>query len=307
MIEKRPHTAVDIGGIELKNPVMTASGTFGYGREFEQLVDLNRLGGIIVKGLSIEPTKGNPPPRLAETPCGMLNAIGLENVGFTAFVQEKLPFLKTIATPTFVNIYGKSVSEYAALAKKIDEVEGITGVEVNISCPNVKVGGVAFGAYPDSASEVVRAVRERTSKPLMVKLSPNVTDITEIASSVEAAGADSISLINTITGMAVDIETRRPKLANITGGLSGPAIKPIALRMVWQVAQTVNIPVIGIGGIMTAKDALEFLIAGAVAVQIGTVNFINPNAAIEIIDGIESYLLERKIDRLSDIIGSINI
>ena len=307
MIEKRPHTAVDIGGIELKNPVMTASGTFGYGREFEQLVDLNRLGGIIVKGLSIEPTKGNPPPRIAETPCGMLNAIGLENIGFTAFVQEKLPFLKTIATPTFVNIYGKSVSEYAALAKKIDEVEDITGVEVNISCPNVKVGGVAFGAYPDSASEVVRAVRKRTSKPLMVKLSPNVTDITEIASSVEAAGADSISLINTITGMAVDIETRRPKLANITGGLSGPAIKPIALRMVWQVAQTVNIPVIGIGGIMTAKDALEFLIAGAVAVQIGTVNFINPNAAIEIIDGIESYLLERKIDRLSDIIGSINI
>ena len=307
MIEKRPHTAVDIGGIELKNPVMTASGTFGYGREFEQLVDLNRLGGIIVKGLSIEPTKGNPPPRIAETPCGMLNAIGLENIGFTAFVQEKLPFLKTIATPTFVNIYGKNVSEYAALAKKIDEVEDITGVEVNISCPNVKVGGVAFGAYPDSASEVVRAVRKRTSKPLMVKLSPNVTDITEIASSVEAAGADSISLINTITGMAVDIETRRPKLANITGGLSGPAIKPIALRMVWQVAQTVNIPVIGIGGIMTAKDALEFLIAGAVAVQIGTVNFINPNAAIEIIDGIESYLLERKIDRLSDIIGSINI
>ena len=307
MIEKRPNTAVDIGGIELKNPVMTASGTFGYGREFEQLVDLNRLGGIIVKGLSIEPTKGNPPPRIAETPCGMLNAIGLENIGFTAFVQEKLPFLKTIATPTFVNIYGKNVSEYAALAKKIDEVEDITGVEVNISCPNVKVGGVAFGAYPDSASEVVRAVRKRTSKPLMVKLSPNVTDITEIASSVEAAGADSISLINTITGMAVDIETRRPKLANITGGLSGPAIKPIALRMVWQVAQTVNIPVIGIGGIMTAKDALEFLIAGAVAVQIGTVNFINPNAAIEIIDGIESYLSEKKIDRLSDIIGSIKI
>ena len=307
MIEKRPHTAVDIGGIELKNPVMTASGTFGYGREFEQLVDLNRLGGIIVKGLSIEPTKGNPPPRIAETPCGMLNAIGLENIGFTAFVQEKLPFLKTIATPTFVNIYGKSVSEYAALAKKIDEVEDITGVEVNISCPNVKVGGVAFGAYPDSASEVVRAVRKRTSKPLMVKLSPNVTDITEIASSVEAAGADSISLINTITGMAVDIETRRPRLANITGGLSGPAIKPIALRMVWQVAQTVNIPVLGIGGIMTAKDALEFLIAGAVAVQIGTVNFINPNAAIEIIDGIESYLSEKKIDRLSDIIGSIKI
>jgi dihydroorotate dehydrogenase (NAD+) catalytic subunit len=305
MIEKRPHTAVDIGGIELKNPVMTASGTFGYASEFEQLVDLNRLGGIIVKGLSIEPTKGNPPPRITETPCGMLNAIGLENVGFSAFVEEKLPFLKTITTPTFVNIYGKSVTEYAKLSKKIDGIKDVAGIEVNISCPNVKVGGVAFGAYPDSAWEVVRAVRERTSKHLMVKLSPNVTDITEIASSVEAAGADSISLINTITGMAIDIETRQPKLANITGGLSGPAIKPIALRMVWQVAQTVNIPVIGIGGIMTAADALEFLIVGAVAVQIGTANFVNPNVTIEIIDGIESYLMERGIDRLSDIIGTL--
>jgi dihydroorotate dehydrogenase (NAD+) catalytic subunit len=307
MIEKRPHTAVDIGGISLKNPVMTASGTFGYAREFASLVDLNRLGGIIVKGLSIEPTRGNPPPRIAETPCGMLNAIGLENVGFAAFVEEKLPFLKTITTPTLVNIYGKSVSEYAELSKKIDEIDDIMGIEVNISCPNVKVGGIAFGAYPDSAAEVVRAVRASTSKPLMVKLSPNVTDITEIASSVEAAGADSISLINTITGMAVDIETRKPRLANITGGLSGPAIKPIALRMVWQVAQTVKIPVVGIGGIMTANDALEFLIAGAEAVQIGTASFVNPNAAIEVVDGIESYLLEKGIDRLSDIIGTIKI
>ena len=235
----------------------------------------------------------------------MLNAIGLENVGFSAFVEEKLPFLKTITTPTFVNIYGKSVTEYAKLSKKIDGIKDVAGIEVNISCPNVKVGGVAFGAYPDSAWEVVRAVREKTSKHLMVKLSPNVTDITEIASSVEAAGADSISLINTITGMAIDIETRQPKLANITGGLSGPAIKPIALRMVWQVVQTVNIPVIGIGGIMTAADALEFLIAGAAAVQIGTANFVNPNATIEIIDGIESYLMDRGIDRLSDIIGTL--
>ncbi len=305
MVGKRPHTLVNIGGIELKNPVMTASGTFGYGREFEQLVDLNRLGAIIVKGLSLEPTKGNPPPRITETSCGMLNAIGLENVGFSAFIKEKLPFLKTITAPILVNIYGKRVSEYAELAERIDEIEDISGVEVNISCPNVKHGGLAFGAYPDSASEVVRAVRERTSKLLMVKLSPNVTDITEIACSVEAAGADSISLINTITGMAVDIETRRPKLANITGGLSGPAIKPIALRMVWQVAQAVKIPVIGIGGIMTAKDALEFLIAGAVAVQIGTANFVNPKATTEIIDGVESYLLERGIVRLEDIIGTL--
>lgn len=305
MVGKRPHTLVNIGGIELKNPVMTASGTFGYGREFEHLVDLNRLGAIIVKGLSIEPTKGNPPPRITETSCGMLNAIGLENVGFSAFIKEKLPFLKTITAPILVNIYGKRVSEYAELAERIDEIEDISGVEVNISCPNVKHGGLAFGAYPDSASEVVRAVRERTSKLLMVKLSPNVTDITEIACSVEAAGADSISLINTITGMAVDIETRRPKLANITGGLSGPAIKPIALRMVWQVAQAVKIPVIGIGGIMTAKDALEFLIAGAVAVQIGTANFVNPKATTEIIDGVESYLFERGIVRLEDIIGTL--
>lgn len=307
MIEKRPHTLVDIGGIVLKNPVMTASGTFGYGREFEQLVDLNRLGAIIVKGLSIEPSKGNPPPRITETPCGMLNAIGLENVGFSAFVKEKLPFLKTIKTPTLVNIYGKSVSEYAELAEKINEIKDISGVEVNISCPNVKHGGLAFGAYPQSASEVVQAVRKKTSKLLMVKLSPNVTDITEIARSVEAAGADSISLINTITGMAVDIETRRPKLANVTGGLSGPAIKPIALRMVWQVAHTVNIPVIGIGGIMTAKDALEFLITGASAVQIGTANFVNPKATMDIIEGIDSYLLERGIGRLSDIVGTLDI
>ncbi|UCD31521.1 MAG: dihydroorotate dehydrogenase [Desulfobacterales bacterium] len=307
MVEKRPHTLINIGGIKIKNPVMTASGTFGYGREFEQLVDLNRLGAIIVKGLSNEPTKGNPPPRITETPCGMLNAIGLENVGISAFIKEKLPFLKTITTPTLVNIYGKRVSEYAELAERIDEIEDISGVEVNISCPNVKQGGVDFGAYPESASEVVRAVRERTSKLLMVKLSPNVTDISEIACRVEAAGADAISLINTITGMAIDIETRRPKLANITGGLSGPAIKPIALRMVWQVAQAVKIPVVGIGGIMTATDALEFLIAGAVAVQIGTANFVNPNATMEIIDGIESYLLERGITRLSDIIGTLEI
>jgi dihydroorotate dehydrogenase (NAD+) catalytic subunit len=307
MTDNRPHTAVDIGQIELKNPVMTASGTFGYGREFAQLIDINRLGGVIVKGLSMAPAKGNPPPRIAETPCGMLNAIGLENVGLAAFTKEKLPFLKTIAPPMFVNIYGRSVGEYAELAKKIDDVEGVSGIEVNISCPNVKVGGVAFGAHPDSASEVVRAVRAQTSKPLMVKLSPNVTDIAEIATSVVAAGADSISLINTITGMAVDIETRRPKLANVTGGLSGPAIKPIALRMVWQVVQTVDVPVIGIGGIMTAEDALEFLIVGATAVQIGTANFVNPNAAMEIIDGIESYLAARGIRRLSDIIGSLEI
>jgi dihydroorotate dehydrogenase (NAD+) catalytic subunit len=307
MIEKKPNICVNIGGIELRNPVMTASGTFGYAREFEKLIDLNRLGAIIVKGLSLEPSVGNPPPRIVETPCGMLNAIGLENVGLAAFVKEKLPFLKRLETPIFVNIYGKSVVEYAELAARLDDIEDVSGIEVNISCPNVKSGGLAFGAYPDSASEVVNAIRDKTEKPMMVKLSPNVTDITEIARSVEAAGADSISLINTLTGMVIDIETRRPKLANITGGLSGPAIKPVALRMVWQVAQTVKIPVIGIGGIMTAKDALEFLIAGAVAVQVGTANFVNPQATIDIIDGIEAFLIERQIDNLTDIIGALEV
>ena len=307
MIDKKPNIRVNIGGIELRNPVMTASGTFGYAREFEKLIDLNRLGAIIVKGLSLEPSVGNPPPRIVETPCGMLNAIGLENVGLAAFVKEKLPFLKRLETPIFVNIYGKSVVEYAELAARLDDIEDVSGIEVNISCPNVKSGGLAFGAYPESASEVVNAIRDKTEKPMMVKLSPNVTDITEIARSVEAAGADSISLINTLTGMVIDIETRRPKLANITGGLSGPAIKPVALRMVWQVAQTVKIPVIGIGGIMTEKDALEFLIAGAVAVQIGTANFVNPHATIDIIDGIEAFLIERQIDNLTDIIGTLKV
>ena len=306
-MEKKPHIGVNIGGVELKNPVMTASGTFGYAREFEHLLDLNRLGAIIVKGLSLEPAKGNPPQRIVETKCGMLNAIGLENVGFEVFVKEKLPFLKKLETPFFVNIYGKEVAEYAELTACLDDIPEIAGVEVNISCPNVKAGGMAFGVFPESAAEVVRAVRERTRRHLMVKLSPNVTDVAEIARSVEAAGADSISLINTLTGMAIDIETRRPKLANITGGLSGPAIKPIALRMVWQVAQSVKIPVIGIGGIMTAEDALEFLIAGAVAVQIGTANFINPSATIDIIEGIESYLTERAISVIGDIIGSLEI
>jgi dihydroorotate dehydrogenase (NAD+) catalytic subunit len=306
MIEKKPNLRVNIGGLELQNPVMTASGTFGYAKEFEPLIDLNRLGAIIVKGLSIEPTGGNPPPRVVETPCGMLNAIGLENVGFATFISEKLPFLASLATPIFVNIYGKSIAEYAELAARLDTVDDISGIEVNISCPNVKSGGMAFGAFPESAAEVVRSVRSSTSKLLIVKLSPNVTDITEIARSVEDAGADSVSLINTITGMAIDIESRRPKLANITGGLSGPAIKPVALRMVWQVVQSIKIPVIGIGGILSAKDALEFFMAGAQAVQIGTANFINPRATIDIIEGIEGFLMERDIPDVKDIIGSLH-
>jgi dihydroorotate dehydrogenase (NAD+) catalytic subunit len=306
MNKKKSDMRVTLGEITLKNPVLTASGTFGYAGEFEKLIDLNRLGGIIVKGLSLEASRGNPPPRIVETPCGMLNAIGLENVGLEVFVKEKLPVLKMIDAPVFVNIYGKTIEEYAELASRLEDIEEVSGIEVNISCPNVTCGGMAFGAYPESTAQVVRAVRKRTTQHMMVKLSPNVTDITEIARSAEGEGADSISLINTITGMAIDIETRRPKLANITGGLSGPAIRPVALRMVWQAAQAVNIPVIGVGGIMTAKDALEFLIAGAVAVQVGTANFINPHATIDIIEGIEAFLEERNIDEIGDIIGTLN-
>ena len=304
-MEIRPDLKTDIGNIDLENPVMTASGTFGYASEFAELVDLNRLGGIIVKGLSLQPSKGNKPPRIVETACGMLNAIGLENVGIDAFAEEKLPFLKNLSTPVFTNIYGKSIGEYALLAARIDELNEVAGIEVNISCPNVTAGGIAFGVVPETAAEVVKAVRKASSKPLMVKLSPNVTDITQIARAVEDAGADSLSLVNTLTGMSIDIETRRPKLANITGGLSGPAIKPVALRMVWQVAQSVKIPVIGVGGIVCAEDALEFLIAGAVAVQVGTANFVNPKATIDIIEGIETFLLEKKISSIREIIGTL--
>lgn len=304
-MEIKPDLSVEIGRLQLKNPVMTASGTFGYAKEFEALVDLERLGGIVVKGLSLEPAKGNPPPRIVETPCGMLNAIGLENVGIEAFIGEKLPFLKRIRTPVIANIYGKSADEYAQLAHRIDSVEEVAGVEVNISCPNVKEGGIAFGADPESAAKVVSAVRRLTRKPLMVKLSPNVSDIVSIAKAVEAAGADSISLINTLTGMAVDIHTRKPRLANITGGLSGPAIKPVALRMVWQTAQAVSIPVIGIGGIMTAEDALEFIIAGASAIQVGTANFVNPKATMEILYGIEEFMQKNRISTIKSLINTI--
>ena len=303
----KPDLKVKLGGIELQNPVMTASGTFGYAREFKDLVDLNQLGAIIVKGLSLEPAAGNPPPRIVETPCGMINAIGLENVGIDAFVERKLPFLKTLAPPILVNIYGQKEAHYAQLAARIEEIDAVSGIEVNISCPNVKAGGMAFGVDPQAAFSVVQSVRKKTSKFLMVKLSPNVTDITEIARRVEAAGADAISLINTLSAMAIDIETRRPKLANIIGGLSGPAIKPVALRMVWQVARIAKIPVIGIGGIMTAEDALEFFIAGARAIQVGTANFINPRATTDIIDGIEAFLMENGITDINEIIGTLEI
>jgi dihydroorotate dehydrogenase (NAD+) catalytic subunit len=299
--------SVDIGGIILKNPVMTASGTFGFGAEFADVVDLNRLGGIIVKGLSIQPAPGNPPPRIVETPCGMLNAIGLENVGVDAFIREKLPMLESVSTPVFTNIYGKTIDEYARIAARLDDVEKVAGLEVNVSCPNVTAGGVAFGVNPEMAASVVRAVKAETSKPVIIKLSPNVTDVTVIARSVEDAGADAVSLINTITGMAIDIQKRVPVLANITGGLSGPAIRPVAVRMVWQTARAVRIPVIGIGGIMCAADALEFIIAGASAVQIGTANFVNPGVTMDIIDGITRYLKDHDFDDIHEVIGSLKI
>lgn len=301
----QPDLSVDIGGLTLQNPVMTASGTFGYAMEFKSLVDLDQLGGAIVKGLSLEPSKGNPPPRIAETACGMLNAIGLENVGLDLFIEKKVPFLRKLKTPVFVNIYGSSVEAYGELARRLNDVDAVAGIEVNISCPNVKEGGVAFGSDPLMAHEVTQVVRRRYTKHLTVKLSPNVTDIARIAKSVEDAGANAVSLINTITGMAVDIHTRKPKIANITGGLSGPAIKPVAVRMVWQAAQAVQVPVIGIGGIMHAEDAIEFIIAGATAVQVGTANFVNPRAAMEIVSGIRSYLKAKRMASVRDLIGSL--
>jgi dihydroorotate dehydrogenase (NAD+) catalytic subunit len=298
---------VRIGGLELKNPVMTASGTFGYGNEFTPYCDLNRLGAIVVKGLSLEPRPGNPSPRIMETPCGMLNAVGLQNIGVRAFIVEKMPYLRQIDVAVIANIFGETVDEYRRIAEILSDVDGLDGIEVNISCPNVKKGGIAFGANPDVAADVTKKVRSETDLPLIVKLTPNVTDITEIALAVEEAGADAVSLINTLMGMSVDIERRRPHLANITGGLSGPAVKPVALRMVWQAVRSLKIPIIGIGGISTATDALEFLITGATAVQIGTANFTNPSATMRVLDGIEEYMVRHRLTNIMELIGSLNI
>lgn len=301
----KPDLSVALGSVHLRNPVLTASGTFGYGKEYTPYLDLNALGGIIVKGLSLFPVRGNPPPRVVETASGMLNAIGLENVGIEAFIEEKVPFLETLSVPVIANIYGTSIEEYAAVAERLNGIPSVVGVEINISCPNVKAGGLAFGTDTRMAHQVTRTVRKRYSKLVMVKLSPNVTDVVAIARSVEDAGADALSLINTITGMAVDIHTRKPKLANIIGGLSGPAIKPVALRMVWQVARSVNVPVVGIGGIMSAEDALEFIIAGASAVQVGTANFIDPGCAVKIAQGIGNHLERENITSIKEMIGSL--
>jgi len=367
----KPDLTVEIAGIKLRNPVMTASGTFGYGSEFADYMDLESIGAIITKGLSLRPKAGNPTPRIVETPAGMLNAIGLQNVGIEAFIREKVPFLRKINTPVIVNLYGNSLEEYGELALRIDKIKEVAGLEVNISCPNVKQGGIVFGtdpkaAYdvvklvrestinpvivnlygnfleeygelaerldkirevaglevniscpnvkqggiifgtdPKAAYEVVKLVRESTIKPVIVKLSPNVTDIVEMAHASVEAGADAISLINTLTGMAIDLQKRRPVLANVTGGLSGPAIKPIALRMVWQVAKAVKVPVIGIGGITSATDALEFIVAGATAVQVGTASFLDPRATQTIARDMERYLEENAISSIKLMIGTL--
>ena len=294
-----------IGPLSLQNPVIAASGTFGYGLEFEPLVDLNHLGAVVVKGLSLKPMAGNPPPRIVETPGGMLNAIGLANIGLEAFLKDRLPKLRKFTTPIIVNIYGHHTEEYRDLADGLKGVEGIAALEINISCPNVECGGMAFGIDPVTSARVTETVLKNTDKPVIVKLSPNVTDIKTVAKAVEAAGAHALSLINTLTGMAIDVESRKPKLANIVGGLSGPAIKPIALYMVYQVARTVKIPVIGMGGIMDYRDALEFLMVGARAVEIGTANFVNPRVTLEVIEGIRNYCEENGIRKIGEIVGSL--
>jgi len=297
--------SVNIGDLKMKNPVMTASGTFGYGEEYEDFIDIARIGGIIVKGTTLHKREGNPYPRMAETPSGMLNAVGLQNKGVDYFVEHIYPKIKDTDTNVIVNVSGSAIEDYVKTAEIINELVKIPAIELNISCPNVKQGGMAFGVSSKGACDVISAVRSVYKKTLIVKLSPNVTDITEIARAAEASGADSVSLINTILGMAIDAEKRCPLLSTVTGGLSGPAVKPIALRMVWQVARAVNIPVIGLGGIMDWKDAVEFMLAGATAVQIGTANFIDPAVTVKVIDGINNYCDRHGYSSVKDIIGAL--
>ncbi len=301
--EKRPNLAVKLSGVELKNPIMPASGTFGSGKEFDEYLDLNRLGMVVTKGVADVPWKGNATPRVAETYGGMLNSVGLQNPGIEHFIREDIPFLQNYNTRTMVNIAGRSIEEYVRVVTALQN-QPVDLLELNISCPNIKEGGVAFGTDVDMAYRVTKKVKEASRQPLIVKLSPNVTDIVAVAKACEAAGADGISLINTLLGMKMDIKTRRPLLANTFGGLSGPAIKPVALRMVYQVAKEIKIPIIGIGGITTWEDALEFILAGATAVQVGTANFRNPRVMVEIIEGLENYLKEENIDGIEELIGA---
>ena len=297
--------SVDVAGMALRNPIMTASGTFGYGAEFAPYMDLQSIGAIVTKGLSLRPQAGNDTPRIIETPAGMLNAIGLQNVGIDAFVEKKVPFLRTVNTPCIANFFGNTVEEYAEMARRLDAIPEVAGLEMNISCPNVKCGGIQFGSDPVSAATVVAACRAACNKPLIVKLSPNVTDVVAMARACVDAGADSLSLINTLVGMAIDIKTRRPVLANTTGGLSGPAIKPVALRMVWQVAQAVKVPLIGIGGIMSATDVVEFLLAGATAVQVGTASFVTPGIAQTIAEDLEQWMQDNGVHDVRELIGGL--
>lgn len=298
---------VRLGTLELRNPVITASGTFASGREYADFVDVGMLGAVVTKGVSLHPWAGNPSPRIAETASGMLNSIGLQNPGVEAFITGDLAWLAGQDVPVIVNVSGHSVAEYAAVAQRLDVEPAVSALEVNISCPNVDEGGMAFGTSCAAAAEVTRAVREVTAKPLIVKLSPNVTDIAEIARAVESAGADAVSLINTLLGMAIDTDTFRPKLARVVGGLSGPAIKPVAVRMVWQVSSAVGIPVVGMGGIMTAEDAVEFLLAGATAVAVGTGNFVDPTTTMRVVEGIEGFCTERGIERVGELTGAVKL
>lgn len=297
---------VNIGGLELKNPVMTASGTFGYGEEFADFIDLNRLGGFIIKGTTINHREGNPYPRMAETPSGMLNAVGLQNKGVDYFIDNIYPRIKDVDSHVIVNVSGATIDDYVAVCEKLAPLDKINAIEVNISCPNVKQGGMAFGTTCDGAAQVARAVRNAYPKTVIIKLSPNVTDITEIARAVEAEGADAVSLINTLLGMAIDVERQRPYLSTITGGLSGPAVRPVAVRMVWQVAKAVQIPVVGLGGIMNGRDAIEFMLAGARAVQVGTANFVDPSVTMKIIDYMEDYCRRHGVTDINDLVGMIN-
>ncbi|MEN6371369.1 MAG: dihydroorotate dehydrogenase [Armatimonadota bacterium] len=297
--------SVEIGKIRMKNPVMTASGTFGSGQELSDLVDLNKLGAIVVKGTALKPWKGNPYPRTAETPAGMLNAIGLQNDGVDDFIEKKLPFLRNFDTPVIVNVVGQNVEDYAEVAKRLDVAEGVSGIEINISCPNVKEGCMAFGTTAKGTAEVVSAVRAATSLTVITKLSPNVTDVVEMAQAAVDAGTDALSLINTLLGTAIDPWKRKFKLANITGGLSGPAVKPVALRMVWQVAQAVDVPIIGMGGIVNGLDAVEFLLAGADAVAVGTGTFVNPAATVAVAEGIADYMEKMSVDDVRELTGGV--
>jgi dihydroorotate dehydrogenase (NAD+) catalytic subunit len=299
-----PDLSTNLGGIQLRNPVLTASGTFGYGTELAPFMDLRRIGGLVAKSLTLEPRHGNPPPRIVETPAGMLNAISLENVGVQAFIEEKLPEIPE-GVPVIASVFGTEIELYAEVCKRLAGAPKVVGIEVNASCPHVKSGGAEFGQDPVSLARLVRAVRRATSLPLLVKLSPNVTDIAEMARVCEGEGADGISAINTLRALVVDVETRRPSLSNGLGGLSGPAIRPVALRMVWQCARAVGIPVCGIGGICTAEDAIQFLLCGAVAIQVGTANFLNPMAAVEVVEGIEGYCARHGVERVSELIGAV--